>query len=624
VRGLLTVSLSVEVVVWRKVFLVFIPLMCAALCLGLWHVVVRAEGGSDLTLPEGSFAGPCDDWTQVNDGAFGVASTAHTYPEGDYYTEDAFEVVVFEGQLYVGMEADDVYGAQIWRSKPGISVAVTQTDWEEVAQVNGLPFGNATFAVDTNGAVKLQNDHIDSLEGFKGALYASTANGGNTKQGIVIYRSTTGAAGTWVPVIDAGFGFTENVNFKEMQVFQGWLCGGTQNAATGAQVWCTEDGEDWDQKNHGGFGATSDDPETFAVWSGYVYSDSLYFGTQRATPEPGIYQGVLYRTANISSIDPVWTSVYTSPWNGYRIDILGDIGNYLYISYQDPENGIVILRSENADAGTWVPVNLAGMDYNRDNIGTVVDGATVYNGMLYCAVTNIVSGTQVWRTDGVNRGGGLAWSQVSPPGLGHTGNRTAELITWNGYLYAWTSNDVSGQEVRRTSCAICQTQDIDGSGRYDFTAVGTTLTFTVESLDGVTVCVYPGLMPVHPWSGAVLSRMIEVSPSPPRGSFTADIALTYEPRELDPAAVNSPTLYLRYWAGDAWATSCEADHDTTARTITCRNLKRFSAWITSGTPGRVTSVRLNAIHTEPTLVGLGLTCFFIVMVLVWQHRNGER
>ncbi len=88
----------------RKSYRIVVPLFCAALCLGLWYVAVRADGGSSIpksdiagsttSLPEGAFAGTCEDWSLVNDGAFGVSSTAHTNPTGDYYAEDGFEVVV--------------------------------------------------------------------------------------------------------------------------------------------------------------------------------------------------------------------------------------------------------------------------------------------------------------------------------------------------------------------------------------------------------------------------------------------------------------------------------------------------------------------------------------------------
>ncbi|MDF1512186.1 MAG: hypothetical protein P1S60_00095 [Anaerolineae bacterium] len=605
----------------RNFYRLIAPLLGAALWLGIWTVTVKADGGSGIPLPDGAVAAPCSDWTQVNIGAFGVPSTGTVHTNGNYYFEDLFEVAVFNGQLYVGMEADDAYGAQIWRSKAGVSTVVTQTDWEEVAQLNNLPFGNGTFAEDSGGAFKLQNDHIDSLAGFDGVLYASTANGSDTEQGHLIYSSTTGAPGTWTPVIEPGFGYTQNVNFKDMQVYDGWLCGGTQNATTGAQVWCTQDGNQWLQKSRGGFGTTSAVPDVIEVWSGHVYSGALYFGAQRQTMTPGVFEGVLYKTTDISAGDPSWTAVYTSPPGGYRIDILGDLDDALYISHYDTENGIVILRSQVGDNGTWVPVNTAGMDNSPENVGTVVDGATVYNGMLYCAVQNTTSGVQIWRTDGISRSGGLHWTSAAPPGFGQSHNQAAELVSWNGYLYAWVGNYVTGQEVRRTSCAICQAQSIDGTGRYEYTAVGTVLTFTIEAVDVVTVCVQPDLLPVYPLRGIVLSRTIEISTSPPAASFLADVAVTYDRQELSPSAVNSTTLYLRYWAGDAWVTSCAGDHNAATATIICHGLTQFPVWAIFGTPGAALSVQLTQLNVGFSLVGLAIICLIGSGLWVWVRRD---
>ncbi len=284
---------------------------------------------------------------------------------------------------------------------------------------------------------------------------------------------------------------------------------------------------------------------------------------------------------------------------------------------------MVILRSAHGGTGTWVPVNIAGMNNNHNNSGTVVDGATIYNGMLYCAMTNSVEGAQVWRTDGIGQAGMLQWTQVGPSGLGHTDNRTAELIPWNGYLYAWTSNYVSGQEVRRTSCSICQAQVIDGLGRYDFAAVGTTLTFTAEALDVVTICVKPDLMPVQPHSGSVMSRTIELIITPQEGSFKADIALTYEPQEIDPAAANSTTLYLRNWIGDAWVTACAGDHTGTTRTILCREIGRAAPWIVSGTPGSATRVKLSRFRAGSAGFVWGLLCVVSVIFIFLQYRSQQ-
>ncbi len=202
-------------------------------------VLVLAAGPVKSETP-----GKCSDWSPANEGAFGLG----TGVDNNYDQEEGFELVVYKEQLYVGMEADNSLGARIWRTKAGITVPINQDDWEEVAaDANSKPFGvdNVT-----------QNDHIDSLVEFKGYIYASTANGGNSTFGTRIFRSSTGNPGSWedsIGGLSPGFGDVNNTNFKDMIVFRSggtdWLCGGTHNSTTGAQVWCTTDGTSWTKKN---------------------------------------------------------------------------------------------------------------------------------------------------------------------------------------------------------------------------------------------------------------------------------------------------------------------------------------------------------------------------------------
>jgi len=401
----------------------------------------------------------CSAWTQVNDNAFGIPSNFDSSgnpiippPARPYASEEGFETQVYKDQLYVGMEADNKFGARLWRTRSGVSVPTSQADWEEVAaNSQGCPFGDCQRQENPpagSGLYLLQNDHIDSLAEFNGYLYASTANGGDTTQGTMLYRSPTGDSGSWQQVINPGFGDVNNTNFKDMQVFQGQLCGGTINAATGAQVWCSADGNNWIQKNHGGFGPTQDIKTTSEIWSGYVYENNLYFGAYSTGDV-----AKLYRTAQITPTLPQWNEVYSGVPQSHRVDILGALDDYLYIAtYSD--QGILIYRSPSGDPGTWVQVNQPGMDQNPQNYRTVVDGATFYNGALYVAVSNEQTGLEVWRTAGLLQDGGplVDWVQVGTNGLGDPNNVHSELIPFNSHLYAWTSNYVSGQEVRRANC----------------------------------------------------------------------------------------------------------------------------------------------------------------------------
>jgi alkaline phosphatase len=421
----------------------------------LWAPVAFAAPGAPTVY--------CDEWLPVNDGAFGMG----TGGDNSYASEEGFEVLVFKDRLYVGMEADNQFGARLWRTRPAGSSPAGQDDWEEViADGNGCPFGNCTAQVNpgSNPPVSLlQNDHIDSLATFDGYLYASTANGGSTTQGTQVWRSRTGDPGSWTQVNRDGFGDLNNTNFKDMQVFQGWLCGGTQNMVTGAQVWCTADGGSWAQKNKGGFGAGAPITTTVGVWSGYVYGGALYFGAQDTGAEPQNSADDVARLLRVSSLDdmPAWVEVYHGPAASRRADILGDFDDYLYIATSGG-TGIVILRSPSGNPGSWEQVNVAGMNNDAWNMGAVVDGAAVYNSALYVAVSNVgpspqyeTHGLEVWRTTGVLQSGGplVDWSQLGDNGLGDANNRYAELIPFNGDLYAWTSNYVAGQRVLRCPMA---------------------------------------------------------------------------------------------------------------------------------------------------------------------------
>jgi hypothetical protein len=384
---------------------------------------------------------------QVNDNAFGLGGGA----DGTFSSEEGFEVLVFNGQLYLGMEADNSMGARIWRTKAGVTVPSSQADWEEVAaNPQGYPFGVSNIT---------QNDHIDSLAEFNGYIYASTANGGSSTYGTRVFRSLTGNPNSWEDAlinIGAGFGSTQNTNFKDMQVFNGWLCGGTQNWLYGAQVWCTQDGLNWTQKNISGFGTTEYNNKTVEVWSGYVFQGALYFGVQNlgATRSSNYDDlGKLYRTRNLNGT-PQWEEVFVSlPGYLNRVDILGELNGYLYVASRGSNGGTIIYRSPNGDPGTWQPVSLEGVNGNTANNGVIVDSAVTYEGGLYVAVGNN-SGFQLWRTSGADQGTGLVdWEQVGGSGLSDAKNVLSELVTFNGYLYAWTTNYSRGQQVLRSNCA---------------------------------------------------------------------------------------------------------------------------------------------------------------------------
>lgn len=409
--------------------------LATAVVIGVVTGSLRADH-SAVEMPGGI---ACTPWVQINDGAFGLGEGAFSAYNG----EEGFEVAVFKGQLYLGMEADSSWGARLWRTRANVSVPLGQSDWEEViADADGLPWGIANIP---------QVDHVDSLGVFRDILYVSSANS-RPAGGTLLFRSATGAPHSWVQAAPAGFGDRNNINFKDMQNFDGRLCGGTQNWSTGAQVWCTADGELWTQANHGGFG----DRARVEVWSGHVYRGALYFGVQDRgasgfTTNDDV--AMLFRTTDLDGV-PIWRQVFAGPPGSYRVDILGDLYGYLYISHRSPD-GIVILRSPSGQVDTWQQVNISGMDGNPRRTGSVVDGATVYGGALYVAVSDMVEGVTIWRTTGAPAGDGVSvtWERVGGSGIVDPNNVFAELIEFNGHLYAWTSNYKTGQQVLRAKCS---------------------------------------------------------------------------------------------------------------------------------------------------------------------------
>ncbi len=550
---------------YRRCCLVLVTVGCAALILLSWQVAVAGDA-----LPPNTFAGPCSAWTPVNDGAFGMG----TGGDSSYNSEEGFEVVVFDDQLYVGIEADNIYGARLWRTKAGVRVPTGQADWEEVvADENGYPFANPITA---------QNDHIDSLAVFQGVLYASTANRSGFSLGMLVYSSTTGVAGSWTQVITPGFGDENNVNFKDMIVFDGgateWLCGGTANAVTGAEVWCTQDGATWMQKNTDGFGARSN----ILIASTGVFSGALYVGIASE-----IVGGSVWRTDDLAT----WTQVFTAAHP--RVEIAASFAGYLYIAagaYDGRYGGgpLRLYRSPTGAPSAWEEVGQA-VGANPNNTRTIVDGATVYNNALYLATMNKVNGAQVWRTSD-----GATWTQQNASGFGYTETFAAQLIPFNGYLYAWTSNYAAGQQVYRAACPICQTRVVTGAGRFNFDGVGASITLTAGFPEALTICVRPDAPPTAQTTALPVARAYHLAAAPATETFTADVTLTYTPEELVASDIgDEASLHLARWDGGAWIACPEAsrDYNGIARTVTCRDVGDFSTWAIAGEGGIPTRVR---------------------------------
>ena len=566
----------------------------------------------------------CKPFEQVNEGAFGLGVGT----DSDYSSEEGFEILTFNGRLYVGMEADNSLGARLWRTKSGVAIPTSQADWEEVAaDGEGFPFGVNNVQ---------QNDHIDSLAEFNNQLYVSTANGGGSTYGTRVFRSSSGDPGTWQDAIAAygpGFGEQENTNFKDMQVFDGRLCGGTNNYYYGAEVWCTADGSTWEQKNVNGFGQDLPQAMNSEVWSGLVYQDALYFGVQNLGDRVSIrfdYDDVakVFRTLDIDGI-PVWQEVYRGEPGSRRADLLGELDGYLYLAVSS-QAGIVVLRSAGGDPGSWQQVNLSGMNADADNQGTVVDGAVVYNHALYIAVTHREGGFELWRTTGALQDSDLVdWEQVGNRGLTDANNVYAQLVAYNGYLYAWTSNYVSGQQVLGSQCGLETTLAVSKPGLYNFGGdVGAQIDFSqVGEVTQLTARVYPGAwdpngLVVH--GVTPVKRHFEIAAD--GSGFIADVLLAYTDEEFTASSIEDEnTLYPAVWTGTDWDACPQAQQsrDIQLNTVKCSQMRALSSMAISGgsSPTSVNLAEFKAASGEGIQAPFWVTVGLAAAGALWRRRR---
>ncbi len=150
---------------------------------------------------------------------------------------------------------------------------------------------------------------------------------------------------------------------------------------------------------------------------------------------------------------------------GYRA--LAEFKGYLYAcgigTWMPPVPTNSILRSASGDAGTWQDVS--GIIKATTNIRAI----TEWNGKLHVAasvaegqVPGMGAGAVVFASDDPAATG---WTPVSVPGFGGNNSEIYYLAVFNNHLYASTVNLVTGFEVWKTNGTS------DGTGKYIWTPV---------------------------------------------------------------------------------------------------------------------------------------------------------
>ncbi|MFH1150010.1 MAG: IPT/TIG domain-containing protein [Actinomycetota bacterium] len=126
---------------------------------------------------------------------------------------------------------------------------------------------------------------------------------------------------------------------------------------------------------------------------------------------------------------------------------------------------LILLVLPGARAETWTQANSDGFgDANND----IAASMSVFGSYLYAGTTNSVTGCEVWRS-----AGGTAWTRVDPgapgPGAGGFGDpnnwRATSMSAFGSYLYVGTYNASTGCEVWRSPDGTAWTQvNTDGFG----------------------------------------------------------------------------------------------------------------------------------------------------------------
>ena len=222
------------------------------------------------------------EWEQINQDGFGnvhnrgprgiaifnnklVMGTANYNEEGGFIFTKTYLIRLFLYEAFIntsfGVDALTSDGCEIWCY-----------DGENLQQIVGP---NGTMA---SGFGNKYNMEVGVLIEFKGYLYAGIRN---QIQGCQIWR--TNDLENWEMVLNKGNGNRWNAAIWDAAVLGDTLYVGTMNFGEGCEIFKTDTGDldDWDvvvgtrSKTKSGFGTRTN----FYVWSMAVYDDCLYVGT---------------------------------------------------------------------------------------------------------------------------------------------------------------------------------------------------------------------------------------------------------------------------------------------------------------------------------------------------------
>ena len=251
----------------------------------------------------------------------------------------------------------------------------------------------------------------------------------------------------WQQVNSNGFGDPTVGEVSALGAYNGYLYAGTHNPIDpeplfdGTQIFRSSDGVTWNPVTQPGFGNAHDTAPPaildMAVFKGYLYSS-----TGR-----GDSAGKIYRTVNGVSWAPVVNSGFGDQDN-VDITALAEYDGYIYAGVTNLVSGSQIWRSFTGDSNTWTQMVVPG------TTETSISGFAAFDGALYAAVESTAP-AQIWRSYGG------AWTAVVSDGFGDSDTTaTGGMAVFAGYLYIGAGNAVDGAQLWRSNNGTTWTQAI--------------------------------------------------------------------------------------------------------------------------------------------------------------------
>ncbi len=282
------------------------------------------------------------------------------------YRGSVIDMTVFNGQLYAstGWGVDNT-AARVYRTSDGIT-------WNEVVSAG---FGNT-------------DKHLPwiSWRSFRTKSMSQWRTSDSSPNGVSIWRSDSGDAGSWTAVVTDGKGDTNNHEISAMIEYNGYLYAGIGNIVTGTRIWRTSDGITWNQVNTDGFGdARNIETITFALYKGNLYAG---IWTNQVS------NGQIWRSSNGTTWNPVITDGFGDP---NKPDILGlyVFENRLYATANNNVTGTEVWATSDGDH--WSQVNIDGWGDSNNGFSLRGNAGANFNNNLYISVWNSANGGEIWQ-----------------------------------------------------------------------------------------------------------------------------------------------------------------------------------------------------------------------------------